>query len=524
MSSGVITDRQDLAEQLLSTVRRQAPVVDRVLSSAGDLSVAEYLQQICRVSQNSYQSCSDIAEVIHEYVEPLLGKQLAERTAADFLKHPVALTTNHHGVDFFAQSVQGSMLFGLAKRQVEGVSTIPVFSCANIPLDNVTYPRGALLYGTDCNDGVWPLRIPFYSNKLRRQPVSRVKGLDTNMIKPVLKRVQEVAAQGTDSSLIESLLQLIEDDYLSEEVQAQQSYSAQSVILNERIWSRLFTASAKMPKLVTIELEKLTQKLLLRDLRSSDSLVSLLFDKRMISRLYQRLNSVAGCWDQGLLERRWEGRSVSEMKQMPGSGTFCFWGVDERFRRIPLMLIEDSGQRMLCGCDDNGVEYRYSLEAAALADAINQGQLMPSVFSCFLTISLARGVTCLGGYYQADYLPQMQQGVVDLLMQKGQSQKAALVTESCTDGYLSGMQTIMIEQGNALLPAGPLEILATGEVSIEELKRISDINIRDAHSASLVETVADVLSGDEQKMDWRRTLACIQSEQLSDKVVIRRLR
>ncbi|WP_290702169.1 hypothetical protein [Amphritea sp.] len=523
MNSGVITDKQNLAEQLLSIVCREAPVVDRVLSSAGNLSVAEYLQQICRVSQISYQPCSDIAEVIHEYVEPLLGKQLAERTAADFLKHPVALTTNHHGVDFFAQSVQGSMLFGLAKRQIEGISTIPVFSCANIPLDNVTYPRGALLYGTDCNDGVWPLRIPFYSNKLRRQPVARVKGLDINMIKPVLKRVQDVAAQGADSSLIESLLQLIEGEYLSEDVQAQQSYSAQSVILNERIWSRLFTASAKMPQLVTIELEKLTQKLLLRDLQNSGSLVSLLFDKGMISKLYQRLNSVGGCWNQDLLEQRWEGKSDSEMKQMPGAGTFCFWGVDKRFRRIPLMLVEDLGQRMLCGCDDNGVEYRYSIEAEPLAEAINQGQLLPSVFSCFLAISLARGVTCLGGYYQADYLPQMQQGIVDMLTQEGEAQKAALVAESCTDGYLSGMQAIMIEQKNTLLPAGPLEMLATGEVSIEELEFISGINIRDAHSASLAETVADVLSGDEQEIDWRHTLACIQSEQLSDKVVIRRL-
>ncbi|BBB27614.1 hypothetical protein [Amphritea japonica] len=523
MNSGVIADRQDLAEELLSTVRRQAPVVDRVLSSAGNLSLAEYLQRVCRVSPVSFQSCSDIAEVIHEYVEPLLGKELAERTAADFLHHPVALTTNHHGVDFFAQSVQGSMLFGLAKRQVEGISTIPVFSCANIPLDNVTYPRGALLYGTDCSDEVWPLRIPFFSNKLRRQPVAWVKTLDSNMMKPVLKRIGDLAAQGVDASLTESLLQLIGDDYLSEEAQAQQSYSAQSVILNARIWSRLFTASANMPQLVTIELEKLTQKLLLRDLQNSGSLATLLFDNRLISKLYQRLNGVAGCWNKGLLEQRWQGRSDSEKKQVPGSGTFCFWGVDKRFRRIPLMLMEDSGQRILCGCDDNGVEYRYSIEAESLAEAISQGQLMPSIFSCFLTISLARGVTCLGGYYQADYLPQMQLGVVDLLMQDGMLQKAGLVTESFTEGYLSGMQTIMLEQGQALLPAGPLEILASGRVTLDELEFISGVKVSDAHSASLIETVADVMPGDEKEKGWLQVLAGVQHKQLADKVVIRRL-
>ncbi|MDO3387124.1 hypothetical protein QWI17_14855, partial [Gilvimarinus sp. SDUM040013] len=69
------------------------------------------------------------------------------------------------------------------------------------------------------------------------------------MIKPVLKRIEEVATRGVAPSLIKSLLQLIESDYLSEKVQAQQSYSAQSVILNERIWRRLFNASANMPQL-----------------------------------------------------------------------------------------------------------------------------------------------------------------------------------------------------------------------------------------------------------------------------------
>ena len=147
MNNPVQCKAKGVAEQLLDAVRYQVPVVDKVLQSAGECTVSEYLQQICQVSQQSYQPRSDIAEVIYAYVAPLLGESMAERTAADFLRHPVALTTNHHGVDFCAQSVQGSLLFGLAKRQVEGITTIPVFSCANIPLNNLTYPRGALEYG-----------------------------------------------------------------------------------------------------------------------------------------------------------------------------------------------------------------------------------------------------------------------------------------------------------------------------------------------------------------------------------------
>ena len=521
MNNPIQCKAKGVAEQLLDAVRYQVPVVDKVLQSAGECTVSEYLQQVCQVSQQSYQPRSDIAEVIYDYVAPLLGEQMAERTAADFLRHPVALTTNHHGVDFFAQSVQGSLLFGLAKRQVEGVTTIPVFSCANIPLNNLTYPRGALVYGVDSRNGAWPLKLPFFASKLRRQLVARVKGLGVDTLKSVHKRIK--GESQINSSLSAALGLLIDADYLAEDVQAQQSYSAQSVILNQRIWSRLFCPFVKMPDLITIELETLSEGLLLKDLENSSSLASLLFNDQMIGRLYRRLDKVSGCWDQTLLEQRWTNRRDTALIQASGCGTFCFWGVDHRLCRIPLMLSECEGKMMLCGCDDTGTEYRYSLEAGALSKAIAEGSLLPSIFSCYLVVALARGVTCLGGYYQAAYLPEMQAGVSDLLRQEKELQKASAVMDCITDGYLSGMQTIMVKQGQTLLPAGPLEMLASGSVTLAELNCISEISVFDAHFASLAETVPDVVPRGQLEDEWLSSLSLDLREQLSDKVVVRQL-
>lgn len=522
MNSREIATAMGMVQQLLGAVRKQVPVVDTVLTSSGDCTVSEYLQKICKVSPLSYQPRSDIADVMYEYIAPLLGEKIAERAAADFLQHPVALTTNHHGVDFFAQSVQGSLLFGLAKRQVAGVTTIPVFSCANIPLNNLTYPRGALLYGLDSRgDGAWPLRLPFFASKLRRQLVARVKGLGADTLKSVQKRIK---GESLITPSLKAVLNLVIDgDYLAEDVQAQQSYSAQSVILNQRIWNRLFSPSAKMPELITIELEKLSEGLLFKDLKNPCSLVSLLLNDQTIGRLYQRLDKVSGCWDQQSLEQRWANRSDTAQTQASGCGTFCFWGVDSRLCRIPLMLTESGGQMMLCGCDDSGAEYRYSLEPDALADAIGKGSLLPSIFSCYLVIALARGVTCLGGYYQAAYLPLMQAGVSDLLGQVNEFSCASTVMESITDGYLSGMQTVMVDQGHTLLPAGPLEMLASGSVSLAELNHISGISVLDAHLASLAETVPDVIPKGQLEDEWLASLSSVLREQLSEKVVLRQL-
>ena len=522
MNNWMNAGEPDVVEQLLMSVRKQVPVVGQVLS-AGDQSIAEYLQQVCRVSKRSYQPCSDIADVIYEYLTPLLGEKMAEKTAADFIQHPVALTTNHHGVDFFAQSVQGSLMLGLAKREIEGVSTIPVFSCANIPLNNLTYPRGALLYDVDCKGANWPLKVPFFASKLRRQLVARVKGLTPETLQSALKRIRKLDDAEIRLPLKETLKKLIEEDYLSEDVQAQQSYAAQSVILNRSLWNRLFSASANMPELITIELEKLAEGLLSKDLLNQNSLVYQLFSDQMIGSLYQRLDRVSGCWDKALLEQRWVNRNDVAQLQASGSGTFCFWGVDDRCCRIPLMLIEDQEQVLLCGCDDRGKEYRFSLDAESVRESMRLGQLLPSIFSCYLTIALARGVTCLGGYYQADYLPEMQAGVADLLNQINQPQKASDVSDSYTNGYLSGMQAIMINQGGGVVPAGPVEILTSGPVTASELDFISEISVCNAHKASLAETIPDVMPVNEFETGWLQTLACAQYKQLSEKVVLRQI-
>lgn len=508
-------------EALLQSVEARAPVIKRVLSRAGSPSVSDYLTDICRFSRFSFQPRDDMTDIIEHYLTPLLGDLLAKQAALDLLRHPVALTANHHGVDYFAQSVQGSLLFGLAKQKVPGVRTIPVFSCGNVPLDNLTYPRGALLYASDTQAN-WPQRIPFFSNKLRRQPVARVKGLDRPVLQQAVKQVGRLLEVGRQTASLESLLALLETEYMAEDVLSLPSYSTQSVILNKRIWSRMFCPSAMMPELITIELEALAEGLLLKDLSNNDSLVSVLFAASMISDVYRQLDGIGGCWNMQQLEQRWLDRRQPERLKTSGCGTFCFWGVDERQRRIPLMLAFVAGVSVLQGCDDNGNEYHFHINSKALIQAIEAGRLLPSVFGCFLVIALARGVTCLGGYYQAEYLPQMQAAVIAVLRQHDRFDIASVLAECCTDGYLSGMQAVMVEQHDRLLPAGVLEILASGEMTSAELGFIRTISLRDAHYASLAETAADLMP-QVLGSTGLTSLMIDQYKSLLDKVILRQL-
>ena len=514
-----------MSENFLTRVRAEAPVVDSVLQEFSEAPIRHYLEHCSGYVEKTLQPRADLGEAVALYVEPLLGARLAERVARDLIQHPVVLTTNHHGVDYFAQSVQGSLLLGLAKKHFSEAATIPVFACGNIPLDNLTYPRGALLYGP-VNGSGWPARIPFFSNKLRRQPVSKVRGLDPAMISQAAKRLGNLEPDSVLSQQQSGvLLELLEQEYSAPDIQALGSYSDQSVVLNNRIWQRMFNVGSQMPELVTLELEKITERLLAGDLQNEDSLLSrLLFDDTAMQRLWLQMDGITGCWQCELLEQRWQLRESPSDLKTQGCGSFVFWGVDERNRRIPLFPEWQQQGAVLRGCDDNGRSVCFALEPEIILNELKTGRLMPTLFTSFAVIALARGVTCLGGYYQGEYLQEIQYGITTVMRDIGQSEDAiALVDAVKTDGYLSGMQTILFDHGGALLPAGITEIIATGKINEAELKRISEITVGDAHRASLAETVPDLLGSHSLVPDELKDLAAEHFTTLSESIVLRSL-
>lgn len=522
---------ETLSDLFMQQLRAHLPTVAQALSEYGDKTVAEYLQWVCSYSPDTVQPVDDLAVVITDYATPLLGPVLARQAAADIVNCPVALTTNHHGVDYFAQSVQGTLLFSLRRPQGQLLKTVPVFACGNIPLDNITFPRGALLYGAPHGEESSPLtRVPLFSNKVRRQPVARVKGIDQAMLQQAFKKLtkqqqnSEVYAASADT-----LKELLLQEYAAVDVLQLDNYSDQSVLLNNRIWQRLFTDDVEAPQLIYLELEKIAERLLSIDLNNPQSLVSmLLFNDSMRDSLIARLDTVSGCWNSSELQQRWDSRNNPDRGAATGCGTFMFWGVDDKARRIPLAVVAGDDGYWLKGCDDNGGVREFHLTEQELLRELQAGNVIPSIFTCFLIIALARGVTCAGGYYQAEYLPSMQQGVCEVLASQTGTQTetqamADLVAEVRTDRYMSGMQAVMSDSGAGLIPAGPVEIISGGALNSGELQRIASLTLTDAHRASLAETMPDALHELLPQGDWQQVLAAENDQLLNDKVVIRQL-
>jgi hypothetical protein len=465
--------------------------------------------------------------VVENYAAPLLGDEVAASVRASLVQVPLVLTANHHGVDYFSQSVQGSLIFSLLGAALGNPHrSALVFACGAVPLDNFTYPMGLLLYaGRRANWDTLPVRVPVFSNRYRREMVSAAGPMDASLIERARQRCNTMVDQGDVCASLGATLDSILGDYADPDVLQQATYSQQSVVLNHRLWQRLFSEPVQKPQVVTLELERITRELLAADLRNTASLAWCVhFDARLRHLIWNALDGTRACWNSELLVTRLRSPdSGTDLASAAGSGTFLYWGVTERGRRVPLCLDERQGNPRLRGVDDAGNTVEFPFSPDAIEENLARGRLLPSLFNCFLTVSFARGVNCAGAYYQAEYLPEMRDGVVSALRAAGGYEQAAqCVAGVPANTYLAGMQTVMRRHDDgALVPAGVVEIIAAGGLTNGDVEKILSMPVRDAHIASLMETVADLAPQEIKSASSRKRIGEDCSRLLADSVVIK---
>ena len=112
---GYASSVEHIAEQYLSAACKHSTVIDQTIDKFGDARLASYIELITSLGGESYQVSDDLLNVVYRYTLPLLGESVARQISVDLSICPVVLTANHHGIDFFAQSVQGNLLFSLKK-------------------------------------------------------------------------------------------------------------------------------------------------------------------------------------------------------------------------------------------------------------------------------------------------------------------------------------------------------------------------------------------------------------------------
>jgi len=526
-----VTDKQAKdnffsAEHFLDIACKNLPVVHRAISEHGDVPLSKYLKNFFTEPVSSYQKRDDFFEAVYKYAAPLLGNSVAMRAASDLALNPVVLTANHHGAYYFSQSIQASLIFSLNILSGEtAATTVPVFSCGNVPLNNSEYPRGILIYQTTSSgfEDI-TIKLPVFPDRLKRRMVSVTPAYDKLMIHRAETRLQKMVHERRISpSLADSLQEIFQKDYCAPSVIALPNYSQQVVALNSRIWKRLFSETKDVPELICLEIEKIAATLLMSDLSNPKSLAGcVLFDPALRAQVLSRLDGVRGCWKLDKLVRRLHMNRMNETQRTAANrcGTVFFWGIDSLGRRIPLYLENNASNRdVLRGVDDRGNVWELPYTAREIKNKLKENRILPSIFTCYLVL-LARGVICIGGYFQCVYLPEIQRSLCDALQKTGYHDVARLVTGIPTNFYLQGMLAIMRKTEHGYLPAGPIEIIAGGGITNKDIEQMLSLTVREAHLAALFETGPDGVPSELLPENWKKHLAIDCSRILKDKVVI----
>ncbi|MDM8540853.1 hypothetical protein QUF90_07175 [Desulfococcaceae bacterium HSG9] len=519
------------ANQYLEAACQSFTVVKRTIHQYGDFSLGTYINRFTPSDHSkAYQSRDDLYQIIKQYCHSFTDARVAKLLVHDLATNPVVLTANHQGTDYFAQSVQGTLIFALNRLLSPQSPTVPVFAFGNVPLNNLTFPRGMLLYRVNQSQlKKMPLKAPLFPDRLKRRMVSHTPKFDQAMVLRLKKRLKQMVLKNqvaSDSGSIAA--EILDNDYCNPAVMRLPDYSHQATALNNRIWKQLFRNKKPSADLIYLEIEKIVSQLLIRDLADTQSLAyQVMFEQELREHTLEALNRVTGCWNYETLCRRAYPHFTNEDQKYSNhnAGTVFFWGIDSSGRRIPLALIKSNASTaILRGISDHGKQFETPFTCQSLLEGLQQRKLLPSLFTCFLTIAFARGVVCVGGYHQGEYLPLIKQGLVAALHQtKGYHDVAHLIENVSAGSYLSGMMAVMskIAMEDGLAPAGPVEIIAGGGITHDEIEQMRALTVREAHIAGLFETVPDIIRPALLETDWKLKLAQDCYQQLKNKVIIK---
>lgn len=498
-----------LRDQLAALASRRSSLLRDQLDGHGDAPLADILHSLAAVGVEPLQARDALWTAIEHQATRYYGAHTARAAVGELQADPVVPTSNHFGVDTFADSVQGTLLYSLRPApNGEPRRTVVVFGFGSVSLNNLTYPMGIRLYDLGRGDiARLPQRLPILPKRDRDRFTSGADSFDRQMVDRARARLSALHRRGDVTDFgARAAEDILANDFASSEALSLPTYGHQGTWINARLWQRMLQRVSFPPQLVQLHIESICAAVLATDLLDRTSLAhQLLFTPALRREVVARLDGVRACWNRARLVERMR-RAVPVQR---GGGTLFFWGVSGAKRLVPLLLDETGSSPRLRGVDENQVPFECEFTPDALLRALDEGSLMPSLFTCFTALGFGRALACVGGFYQVTYLPAMQRAIIAALRSMARTRAAAsLLARVPTTRYLAGLQPIVrVLADGAVIPAGPIEIAGAGGLDDADLARLRSVSVRDACLMGFTESLPHLLPDAELPRDWIRRLA-----------------
>jgi len=350
------------------------------MKNYGDMDIATYIKLL-----NSYTPLLEFSERRHSIMQALMvsvrhlfDPLTLEKLAKQLINCSILSASNHAGILSHPFFINANIIELLNNNEDSLIITLHV---ASISFDNPSYPRGLLL-NNNLSDEL--LRLPLFPRKvLKFSPINYPGYTEEN-----------IYGKSSRTSFIETAKHLVRKKYindrqyekiewfanhvlLNKEIIKHKTFYEQSIKINEKLWPHLFVRSQS--KLIDISIEMIAKSWLIETLPScTDTIVyKMIFQKKYRDKLACYFNDV--------------GFSLTKK-----SGTFLFWGIDNRGRKIGLFEEKE-------GTLSNN-DVAIVLEKNAIITALKSGRLIPSSWLSLLIVMFYAGMVCSGGFMMLDNL------------------------------------------------------------------------------------------------------------------------
>lgn len=431
------------------TIFKYSPYLKELQELYGEYSLKEYLSCLRHVPAEEIEPSSDVLTAVYRYAKKFCTDETASEAVHILERTRLLFTADHHGIEYFAQSVQGNFLYEMwLEMQMGQVRVVPVFSGGTVNLGSVNYPRGITLYSR----GIY--HLPVHPYRQRTEMVGMASPFTMEMVERARLSANLDNRRGRLSEKELETINLCLDVYNRKEVLELDAYGAQAVRVNQYLSEMLHKNKCFF---LYIELEEIVRELLIKDLSKEKGITEgILFSPSLCKKIIRELNGISGCWfcreGTGSIER----------------GTHFFWGTDKNSKkRYPLYLTENW---KLCGKHPAGQRIEWGWDKETCISLLKNKEITPGIFLDFLELIFLRDFTPAGGCFQGEYLTQIKMGLDKCLNDSEYGKMCGLIRNKKCRQYLSGPIIFTENREEKKLPMGMCELLGRRD-QIEEMRR-----------------------------------------------------
>ncbi|TSC57437.1 MAG: Uncharacterized protein Greene041619_1169 [Candidatus Peregrinibacteria bacterium Greene0416_19] len=442
--------------RLKSRVLAKRPILRDILRKRGGETLLEYASKYVDVNLNPpiLQRQSECLSVIREASNERYGHDVAESVVAQLEKYYFVSTADHVGPITHPFFVNANLLtaLGIRERCNPALQSIIVLACANVSLNNSSFPRGLLFH--TCKEGTLRQeRLSFLPSNCHSCSVYNFRPYTSAEIRKVEKRLTGLKKEGSVTVPVADRLQsIIHEIYDRPEILACRSYRDQAARTNRALWKRLFEASnVQMPQLLYLDQEDIVVRLLTRYHLDQDTVINhILFDPAYERYVNEYFDGIFGSFS-----------------QEDATGTYLFWALPKG-AKINQQLWRRGGE--LITADGS---FRVTLNSDALRAAMLSGELIPSLLLTFITICFYYGLKCLGGFNQVNYLTLMKNAYIKMNVDLGNYRSIEVCARAQTKEICDGLTLAFLgyDGGRVALASGLDLILYGNNGSFDTLLR-----------------------------------------------------